>query len=299
MAQDPLSLDFGSDKPFYVYVYRDPRPRKRRVPIYVGKGTVAHGRADFHWQVRARNPLLAAIFRKIKNAGLVPGVEIVAWFDDEAAASRLETRLIKQFGRRDLKTGTLANLTDGGEGNAGRIDTAETTAKKAAAAAARFERPGELERLASLQRGVTQTAEHREKKAAALRGRKHSEETKAKMRIARAARAPASADTRAKMSEIAKARTFSAETRAKMSAAHAARPPASDETRAKLSQSNLGLKRSAETKARISLAKQNLSPETRQRMKDARHKQVRRPHSQETRKKMRVAAIKAWAVRKT
>jgi hypothetical protein len=40
LAHDPLPLDFGRDKEFCVYVYRDPRHR-RLEPIYVGEGQSA------------------------------------------------------------------------------------------------------------------------------------------------------------------------------------------------------------------------------------------------------------------
>ncbi len=122
MAIDTLSLDFGRDKPFYVYVYRDPRPGKRNAPIYVGKGLAANGRADLHWKYKSHNPILNAIFAKIRKLNLEPAVEIVGWFDVEDQAFALEIALIERFGRRDIKTGSLANLTTGGEGSAGRSD---------------------------------------------------------------------------------------------------------------------------------------------------------------------------------
>lgn len=125
MATDTLSLDFGRDKPFYVYLYRDPRPKKKNVPIYVGKGTVAHGRADSHWLHGTHNSILVKMFALFRKAGIQPRIEIVAWFDDEDAALSLERALIKRFGRRDMDTGSLANMTDGGEGVSGWAPTAE------------------------------------------------------------------------------------------------------------------------------------------------------------------------------
>src|SRR5690348_40900 len=102
MATDTLSPDFGGDKKFYVYLYRDPRPSKQNQPIYVGKGTASRGRAEFHWKRRAENSFLAALLEKIRDAGLAPLIEIVAWFDEEEAAFDLERALIAKFGRRDL-----------------------------------------------------------------------------------------------------------------------------------------------------------------------------------------------------
>lgn len=132
MATDTLSLDFGRDKRFYVYLYRDPRPRKKLQPIYVGKGTASRRRADHHWEKGTHNPILRGILSKIRLAGLSPVIEIVAWFDSEAAAFDLEMALVAKFGRRDLRSGTLANMTDGGDGGAGLIVSAETRAESAA-----------------------------------------------------------------------------------------------------------------------------------------------------------------------
>lgn len=123
MATDPLPLDFGRDKRFCVYLYRDPRPGKRNQPIYVGKGSRKRNRADAHWRNGCKvNLLFAGILGKIRAAGLEPIIEIVGWFDDEAGAFALECALIKRFGRRDQGSGPLANLTDGGEGGANPSD---------------------------------------------------------------------------------------------------------------------------------------------------------------------------------
>jgi len=51
--------------------------------------------------------------------------ENLYWSD----ACKIEIDLIKYFGRRDLGTGHLVNLTDGGEGTKGAIKSAETRAK--------------------------------------------------------------------------------------------------------------------------------------------------------------------------
>lgn len=49
----------------------------------------------------------------------------LSWED----ACELEIALIDYYGRRDLKTGTLVNLTDGGEGSYGRIVSLKTKEK--------------------------------------------------------------------------------------------------------------------------------------------------------------------------
>jgi hypothetical protein len=129
LAIDPLPLAFSGGKAFVVYIYRDPRRRKKKQPIYVGKGTVAQNRPDTHWYGYNDNPFLNRVLAKIRGAGLVPIIEIYAGFDNEADAFKCEIALIAQFGRRDLGTGTLCNLTDGGEGMTGNKRSPETRAK--------------------------------------------------------------------------------------------------------------------------------------------------------------------------
>jgi hypothetical protein len=104
---------------FYVYVYLDPRPGKGLQPIYVGKGTVDLDRASYHWERRCVNPFLQSVLDKIRVAGLVPQITIAAYMEDEDEAFAMERDLIAQYGRRDLRTGSLCNLTDGGQGVAG------------------------------------------------------------------------------------------------------------------------------------------------------------------------------------
>lgn len=104
---------------FYVYVYLDPRPGKGLQPIYVGKGTVDLDRASYHWERRCVNPFLQSVLDKIRAAGLVPQITIAAYMENEDEAFAMERDLIAQYGRRDLRTGSLCNLTDGGQGVSG------------------------------------------------------------------------------------------------------------------------------------------------------------------------------------
>lgn len=129
MARDALPL-FAGNGEFYVYVYIDPRPGRKLAPIYVGKGTAS--RADFHLRRGAANPILAAILSKIRKTNMMPTVDIVGRFDSEDDAFALERALIAKFGRRDKKTGTLANMTDGGDGLTGHIPSAKARAASGA-----------------------------------------------------------------------------------------------------------------------------------------------------------------------
>jgi hypothetical protein len=115
---------------FYVYVYLDSRPGKGLQPIYVGKGTVDLDRASYHWERRCVNPFLQRVLDKIRAAGLVPQITIAAYMEDEEEAFAMERDLIAQYGRRDLQTGPLCNLTEGGQGTGGLKYSEERLRKK-------------------------------------------------------------------------------------------------------------------------------------------------------------------------
>lgn len=106
----------------YVYIYYDPRKTPLE-PIYVGKG---QGKRMIIHKTRAKNPILKRKIEHIKEAGLEPIVE--KHIDDitHEEAMSIEMELIAKFGRIDLETGTLCNLTEGGEGTVGRIASEET-----------------------------------------------------------------------------------------------------------------------------------------------------------------------------
>jgi hypothetical protein len=107
---------------FYVYVYKDPRPTKNQQVVYVGKGM--GDRMFYHWRKAVHhNKGFGALLALLRRNSLEPIIEQVAEFADEAEAFVEEMRLIALYGRRDLKSGTLFNLTDGGEGFSGAIRT--------------------------------------------------------------------------------------------------------------------------------------------------------------------------------
>lgn len=109
---------------YYVYIYKDPRPTKNQQVVYVGKGT--GDRAWYHWKKRVRgNKGFGAFLALLRQEKLEPIIEIAREGLEEAEAFYEEMKLIEVYGRRDLGTGTLFNLTDGGEGLAGVIRTDE------------------------------------------------------------------------------------------------------------------------------------------------------------------------------
>jgi len=112
---------------FYIYVYLDDRyPGQwnynniytfKCQPFYIGKGK--HHRINHHLQPNSlcdnsiKSNTINAI---IKQKGRPPTHYKIAEKLSFEEANELETNLIKHFGRRDIKTGILTNMTDGGEG---------------------------------------------------------------------------------------------------------------------------------------------------------------------------------------
>lgn len=182
------------------------------------------GRRAYHHLKRTDHHPLVYKLRKMEHA---PHIDIIPAIDENHALF-LEECLIEIFGRKDLGKGTLLNMTNGGEPNNGYIPTEA----------------------------------HRKRMSEVMAGRKLSEATIAKLKIAKR---DISDDTRRKMSTAQSHR--SPETREAMRQASIGRVWTS-EMRAKMSETKRA-RMTDETRARISSAKQNLSAETRERMSAA------------------------------
>jgi hypothetical protein len=91
---------------FYVYVYRD--PLNGNVPIYVGKGKGARA-----WEHQRPDSRFGYIHKRCLDAGQRFVPEIVAEFENENDAYRLEAELIFKYGQTELGTGTLMNRIAG------------------------------------------------------------------------------------------------------------------------------------------------------------------------------------------
>lgn len=152
VRQYPWTLDkersnMSSDTIYIYYVYQ--YLREDGSPYYIGKGK---GR-----RATSRNRRTVAVPPKDR-------IEIVKDSLSEQEAFDLERQLIAQYGRKDLGTGILRNLTDGGEGTSGYKHTEEWKVQKSLSMS-----------------GRTCTDEHKAKVSAALKGRIFDEEHRAKL----------------------------------------------------------------------------------------------------------------------
>jgi hypothetical protein len=172
------------------YVYRHIRLDKNQ-PFYIGIAddsknglyTRAHG-------LHGRNPLHQSIVDKTE-------VEVEIVLDDltwEDACEK-EKELISLYGRIMLNNGCLSNLTAGGEGTLGRIDSLEINAKRSDALKGRVFSEETLAKMKA----------SRNKRTDSQKGYKRSEETKEKNRQSHLGKT-ASIETKLKQSESAKGR---------------------------------------------------------------------------------------------
>lgn len=195
---------------FYVYAYLR---QDDFTPYYIGKGTKLRA-----WQ---------------KHNVIVPTdrnrIVIVADNLTEVGAFALERRLIQWYGRKDIGTGILRNLTEGGEGSSGRkyIQPQSTRDKVSAALTGK---PKSLEHVAK------NKASHMGQGL----GRVLSEETKQRMRK------PKSDEAKRNMSIAAKHRKPLSEEHKQAQFGRVT----SEESRLKMSLAKKGIKRGPYNKKR-------------------------------------------------
>jgi len=109
----------------HVYIYYD--PTRGHSPFYVGKGKTL-GVVYRHLNGKTHSKTISGRIQKIRKAGLEPKVGVII-VDDDEIARLIECELISLFGRANIGNGPLLNLTDGGDGESGRIVSEEVRQK--------------------------------------------------------------------------------------------------------------------------------------------------------------------------
>ena len=129
---------------YYVYAYL----RTNGTPYYIGKGKDNRAYSKQHnINLPNNNDRIVFLEKNLTDIG----------------ALALERRYIRWYGRKDLGTGILRNLTDGGEGTSGifrvtswnknKSPSPETRAKLSAARKGKKKSPEHIAKIAAAQRG--------------------------------------------------------------------------------------------------------------------------------------------------
>lgn len=145
---------------FYVYVlFRHDTGQ----PFYVGKGRGDRWLRHDKDRPSDSNRHKRAVIKRAQDAGAeIPRIKIASGLS-EPEAFEIEKLFISAIGRQHVG-GPLTNLTDGGDGESGRIFSAEHRAN-----------------MGAVRKGRKHSPEHCAKISATSRGRKHSEEAKQKI----------------------------------------------------------------------------------------------------------------------
>lgn len=123
---------------FYVYAYLNPlKPCKLSFddfsllyePFYIGKGNSDRDVSHLKNYRLNKKTYLSNKINKIKSNGIEPFVIRLCENLPENSAFEIEKNLITIIGRVNNKTGTLVNITDGGEGVSGLKHTEESRKK--------------------------------------------------------------------------------------------------------------------------------------------------------------------------
>ena len=164
IPRDSITVrSYSMNNTYYVYQYL----REDGTPYYIGKGK--NRRA---WVKQRAIPLPTDL----------TNIQILKENLTESEAFELESKLIAYYGRKDNGTGILRNLTDGGEGS-------RNVSNKVAWNKGLKQTPEHNAKIKASMKAHVRTEEHQQNINKSLKGRKpsflgrkHSEETKQKLR---------------------------------------------------------------------------------------------------------------------
>lgn len=203
----------SSSNIYYVYAYlreKDSKTATAGTPYYIGKG-------------KSRRFLAK---HSVPIPSEATNIQFIAVHLSESESFLLERRLISIYGRKNNGTGILLNLTDGGEGCSGRVVSEDTKDK--------------IRAKRKLQVFTEETIDK-------FRTRRHSDETKRKMsmthqKLYSEGRRIISDEHKTIISNSSRTRIVSDETKQKIRLARASQvmKPITDETRKKMSESQTG-----------------------------------------------------------
>lgn len=151
---------------YYVYQYL----REDGTPYYIGKGRDHRAYSKDH------------------VVPVPPDKDRIVFVKENLShedALSLEKQLIAQYGRKDIGTGILRNMNNGGEGQSGFKHKTTSIEKRTAtrrAAGNYCKSPAERAKISSALKGRPKSEEHRRKMSERMTGRVVSEETRHKLK---------------------------------------------------------------------------------------------------------------------
>lgn len=139
---------------FYVYAYLR---KSDLTPFYIGKGTGSRAWANHNIKVPTDKNRIVIVESNLTNIG----------------ALAIERRLIRWYGRKDLGTGILRNMTDGGDGASGRKHSAKTRNLIGQANSRRVWKESSKDKLRAHNANKKQTPEANLKRSNTLKSKGH------------------------------------------------------------------------------------------------------------------------------